>query len=484
LLAAELGFALLTEPDGVAVFWPAAGVSSGILIALGRDARRPAGAGVIVASIVAGLTRDRNIWESAALASCHTGEALLMAWLVERYFGARFNLTTVRNVLGLVAAAVVATIASATGAATYELFRSGTMPIWAIWHQWFLSDAAGIVAVAPLVIGLVNARREPPPRNEIIEGAAALATLAAVTVFIISLPQAPWQTVRPGALLFPVLLWVTARCEPVFAAAAAFMVSIAAVWTTAFGIGRFGDPAVPIVDRILSAQTAIAVFALYGYVLAALFAERRHDKQQRDLLIAELDHRVKNVLARVAAVVKHADGRSRTTEQFVRSVDGRIQSLAAAHSLLSKSRWCGVGLVDLLRRQLAPYTTDANLSLNGPDIILTPPETQTLAMVVHELVTNAAKYGALSNPAGNVSVSWDCTGVDLKAVLRILWRETGGPPILTAVQSSYGSSLIRDLIPYELGGTVELTFLRDGTCCKIEIPLKRRYVTGRWILAR
>jgi two-component sensor histidine kinase len=94
-------------------------------------------------------------------------------------------------------------------------------------------------------------------------------------------------------------------------------------------------------------------------------------------------------------------------------------------------------------------------------------------MVIHELVTNAAKHGALSSPEGRVSVSWDRGVVDAAAVLTITWRELGGEPIRTRVRSGYGSSLIRDLIPHELGGTVELTFPSDGVCCKIVVPLGR-----------
>jgi two-component sensor histidine kinase len=106
--------------------------------------------------------------------------------------------------------------------------------------------------------------------------------------------------------------------------------------------------------------------------------------------------------------------------------------------------------------------------------MLTSAETQAVAMVIHELVTNAAKHGALSSPNGKVSVSWERTGADAAAILTITWRELGGPAIAAPVQSGYGSSLIRDLIPHELGGTVNLMFASEGACCKIEIPLERR----------
>jgi PAS domain S-box-containing protein len=202
---------------------------------------------------------------------------------------------------------------------------------------------------------------------------------------------------------------------------------------------------------------------------------RKQSEKHRDLLSAELDHRVKNVLARVTAVVRHTRRRSGTIDEFVTAVDGRIQSIAAAHVLLSQSRWSGVGLTDLIRRQLAPYTTDANTTISGPEIALTSAETQAVAMVIHELVTNAAKYGALSSPDGRVSVSWENRiGADAAAILTITWRELGGPPIVAPVRSGYGLSLIRGLIPHELGGTVDLIFPSDGACCKIEIPLDER----------
>jgi two-component sensor histidine kinase len=146
--------------------------------------------------------------------------------------------------------------------------------------------------------------------------------------------------------------------------------------------------------------------------------------------------------------------------------------MAAAHALLSHTDWCCVGLTDLVSHQLAPYTTAANISIIGPEIALTSAQTQAVAMVLHELVTNAAKYGALSGPDGSVAVSWG--RISAETILTITWRERGGPPITAPVQSGYGSSLIRDLIPHELGGTVDLQFPLDGACCKIEFPFEQR----------
>jgi len=598
-LAARLSLALLTKPDGVAVFWPASGVAAGALIALGPAARLPVAVGAMAATVVANLLGDRTIWGAIVFALCNAAEAVLTAGLLDRYFGSGFSLNRLRHVLGLLAATIVGTAVSGIGGTMgYMLFHSSAASVLTIWQHWFASDALGIVTVAPLLIEIAAATRDPPPRSELTAGLAALAALAAMSGLVIFLPREPWATVVLIALLFPLLLWLAARCRPVFAAAAAFIVALTIVWTTTFGFGVFGDSSLPIADRIQGAQASILAASLCAFVLAALFAERRQnevalregearlqealtagavtafewdastglsrrsenaaqilglDPQQtstaahflarihpddrarfkalvygvrpdkpsytvsfrfirpdgrevwleetsraefdaagryvrlkgltlditerkraekhHDLLIAELDHRVKNVLARVAVVVMYARQGSNSMDELVQALEGRIQSMADAHALLSQSHWLGVGLKELVQRQLAPYATNANMTVRGPDVTLSAAATQAVAMVLQELVTNAVKYGALSTPDGRVLLSWNHRpGGDAAASLMIAWSETGGPPTLAPTQSGYGTSLIRDLIPHELGGTVDLVFAPDGVCCRIEIP--------------
>jgi PAS domain S-box-containing protein len=601
-LSAWLSLFLLTKPDGVAVFWPAAGVAAGILIALGPAARWPVVVGAMAATILANLTGDRTIWSAVVFAVCNAGEAVLVAGLIEYYFDAPFSLDRLSHVLGLLAAAIVATaISGIGGTAGYVFFHNSATPVLTIWYHWFTSDALGILTIAPLLIGLVSSAREPPTRNEVVHGVVALLALTLLSGTIIFLPRESWATVVPIAALFPLLLWLAARCQPTFAAAAAFIAALTIVWTTTFGIGIFGDTHFPIGERILSAQAGILAVSLCALVLAALFAERRQHEavlmesearlqealtvgavtafdwdvrtglsrrsanaaqifgfdpqhaftaaqflqrvhpddrarfkaqvsgvrpespsyvatfrfirpdgrevwleetskaefdavrrlarlkgltldvterkradERHDLLIAELDHRVKNVLARVAVVAMQTRQGSNSMAEFVKALDGRIQSMAAAHSLLSQSRWQGVGLDDLVRHQLAPYATDANTMIRGSNIMLTAVATQVVATVLHELATNAAKYGALSTPVGHVSVGWDrATDGDAADSLKIVWHEIGGPPIGAPSQPGFGTTLIRDLIPHELGGTVQLDFNRDGAHCTIEFPLER-----------
>ncbi len=278
-LAAFLSYGLSLQSEGLAVFWPASGVSSGFLIALGSRARWPVVSGVIIAVVADHLMMADPLRVGIAFALSDAAETLIIAGLIEHYFGAAFSLDRLRHVLGMLVAAVIGTCVSGIGGvAASVLLRPPTVPILTIWEHWVASNTIGFIAVAPLLIGLAGVLRHRPPRSELVEGVAALTTLGLMTAIIISLSQERWETVVPVAWLSPMLLWLAARCRTVFAAAGAFIVSITIVCTTVFGIGHFGDPSLPIEDRILGAQASILVVALSAYVLAALFAERRESE--------------------------------------------------------------------------------------------------------------------------------------------------------------------------------------------------------------
>jgi PAS domain S-box-containing protein len=199
--------------------------------------------------------------------------------------------------------------------------------------------------------------------------------------------------------------------------------------------------------------------------------ERKRVEEQQRTLLAELDHRVKNALATVSAVVSQTQQESRSVADFVAALDGRIRSMATTHELLSSHRWQGVSLSDLVRRELAPYATCDNTEIDGPGIFLKPEAGQAMAMVLHELATNAAKYGALSTKSGRVSIRWDRhLNGQPRPHLVFEWQEIGGPPVVALGKSSYGTSTIRELIPYEFGGTVDLVSAPEGVRCRLVLP--------------
>ena len=192
------------------------------------------------------------------------------------------------------------------------------------------------------------------------------------------------------------------------------------------------------------------------------------------MLVAELDHRVKNVLATVSAVAAHTMDASSSMDQFVAALDGRIRSMASTHELLSDRRWKGMPLAELLRRELAPYATSNNMDVEGPEVLLSADAGQTIAMVLHELVTNAAKHGALSTRDGRISVRWYWP-LNGKVPDRMVieWLEVGGPAVQVPDRSGHGMEVIRDLLPYELKGNVDLEFASEGVRCRFDIPAFR-----------
>jgi PAS domain S-box-containing protein len=729
-LTAQLGLALQAQPSDVAVFWPASGIAAGILIVAGRRACPALVIGVVVGTVAANLLSDRSLLTSILNGFCNAGEAVLVAWLIEKWFGPQFAFGDIRRIVGFLAAAGLAAAASAIGGAATMTLLHTTAPFSDVWRDWFLSDGVGIVAVAPLVIGLRELWRQPPTRNESIEGLGALGLLVLVSIYVVSRPTEAWLSFSPGAAVLPLLLWLAARCPPAFVIGGAFFASAAVICATSFGIGRFGDAAVPVLERAKGAQAAVMTVTVYSLALAALFAarlqgeraleqsmrrlrlaldgaalgtfsanlvtrqlecdvraavmhghnvppttikesrrfvhpedladidealakaqtagsdwnaeyrvvhppnhpyagetrwvavessvvrdskgvptgvigvtrditsrksaeqalaerslllalagksarvgsytydaaadvmqvsdgyvavhglpegtkettrtewkarahpedldrvvqmrerafrersseysteyrivrasgeirwvetrsfisydrkgtpqrvvgvniditERKRGEEHRSFLNAELDHRVKNVLATVGAIIAQTQNDKRSIVGFVATVEARIKSLASTHELLSRSHWHGASLEEIIGGALAAYAR-SNVEITGPAIMLRPAAAQAAAMVFHELVTNAAKYGALSSPSGRLSVRWQwlSNGVARRRV-SIEWQETGGPAVSGSGEPGFGTQVIRELIPYEVAGTVDLTFAPGGVRCRLELP--------------
>ena len=199
--------------------------------------------------------------------------------------------------------------------------------------------------------------------------------------------------------------------------------------------------------------------------------DRKKMEEQRDLLVAELSHRVKNTLATVISIAHQSFSRNPNLDEARRSFDARIRALAQTHSRLAEANWSGVFLEAMLLDELAPYFRDdgSNVRVSGPPIALNAKCALTLGMAVHELATNAAKHGALSSGSGSVEVVWQVDSRDRR--LRIRWIETGGPSVAPPARSGFGRLLLERALASDLGGEVQLDFAEDGLRCAIAIPL-------------
>ncbi|WP_149540505.1 PAS domain S-box protein [Siccirubricoccus phaeus] len=196
--------------------------------------------------------------------------------------------------------------------------------------------------------------------------------------------------------------------------------------------------------------------------------ERRAAAERQRLLAREVDHRAKNALAVVQTMLRLT--RARDVPAFARAVEGRVAALARAQTLLAEKRWNGASLRAMLRGELAPFLAGQRADLEGPALVLPPGKAQPLAMVIHELATNAVKHGALSVPAGRVAVTWQAEG-GTAGRLHLRWAESGGPPLAGPPrQRGFGSRVLERVVRGQLGGEVRLDWAPSGLVCELEIP--------------
>jgi PAS domain S-box-containing protein len=200
--------------------------------------------------------------------------------------------------------------------------------------------------------------------------------------------------------------------------------------------------------------------------------ERKRVEERQLLLMAELDHRVKNILANVSAIAKLSSKRGGTVEEFVKALDARIQAISRAHSLLRRDSWVGINMDDFCQQLLVPFISrqGQNVLMEGDPINLRPKAAQSLALALHELATNAVKYGALSVPEGRVHIAWKGMPVGGVEVVRLTWTERGGPPVKEPAGTGFGLTAIK-AVATELGAALRYNFHSEGVAYEFEGPL-------------
>jgi two-component sensor histidine kinase len=204
-------------------------------------------------------------------------------------------------------------------------------------------------------------------------------------------------------------------------------------------------------------------------VQEALEQQQRH----RTLLINELNHRVKNTIATVQAIATQTFRSGTIGADAIAVFQGRLVALAAAHDLLARENWAGADLRAVVDQSVAPYTSqvDHRIEVDGPSVRLTPKAALAIAMALNELCTNSAKYGALSNATGVLTIAWTVAEVAARRTATIEWRERGGPPVRKPEHRGFGTILIERMLAQDLDGTVQLSFEPGGVTCRIQFPL-------------
>ncbi|MFO1057440.1 MAG: HWE histidine kinase domain-containing protein [Dongiaceae bacterium] len=231
-------------------------------------------------------------------------------------------------------------------------------------------------------------------------------------------------------------------------------------------LDRGGQPEAP-ASGIAEVDGVGAALAGAAQRLRRRDAERDAFESRQRLLLAELDHRVKNTLAGIQAIARQSLPAGEPREAFI----GRVQALAGAHAILGQAQWHGAALARLVGAAVDAYAEGpGRIAVAGPELVLGPKAAQALTLVLHELATNAAKYGALSTATGRLEVGWQVQeGAGRRLTLR--WRERGGPPVRPPTRHGFGSRLITHTVRHDLEGAAELRYPAEGLECDIAVPL-------------
>jgi PAS domain S-box-containing protein len=203
------------------------------------------------------------------------------------------------------------------------------------------------------------------------------------------------------------------------------------------------------------------------HVVGRDISERKRFERQQQMLVGELNHRVKNTLAIVQSLAHQTFEKDERNAGAIASFEARLQALAGAHNLLTSKNWESASMREVVGEALRPFCVSNRCSIDGPELMLPPSTAVALALATHELATNAAKYGALSNESGQVSVHW---AVEAER-LTFLWREQGGPIVGPVSRTGFGTRLIKRTLAAELKGSADLNFAATGLVCRVEAPL-------------
>jgi PAS domain S-box-containing protein len=210
---------------------------------------------------------------------------------------------------------------------------------------------------------------------------------------------------------------------------------------------------------------------MFGVVID--ITERKRGEERQTVLLNELDHRVRNILANVTALARQTQGRATSVAAYVADLTGRLGAIARAHTLLSETRWAGASLRTLVEEELAPFRGSGRITVTGSDVMLAPDDAQLFAMALHELATNASRHGALHSGDGALDVRWAVETVDREEKLAVDWRETVLTPVEAPRTEGFGALVLSRLLPMQTGGVISLDWRPEGLACRLLVARDR-----------
>jgi two-component sensor histidine kinase len=337
---------------------------------------------------------------------------------------------------------------------------------------WWVGDLAGALLIAPVIVLWAKSPSSSLERRELLHAAAVF--LTAIVIGLVAFSPLLGRTASTGPLAFLAivpLMWAALRRGQRDTATTVLILAGFAIWGTLSGGGPFARDTLN--DSFLLLLAFLISISVPSLSLSANAATQARHEQYAKLVMLELSHRSKNLLAVVQSMARQVARHTANFDDFHAAFSARLSGLADTHDLLVRREWRGVDIGEVMRTQLAPFRalSKTGLTLDGPELMLSPKIAEQIGLALHELATNATKHGAFSTPQGTVLVRWrmEAAGSEPKH-LRIDWQESGGPAVSTPTRTGFGHMVITRLVPRALSGDARLDFLDDGLRWSIKIP--------------
>jgi two-component sensor histidine kinase len=451
----------------VTLIWPPVGIAIAALV-LGGPRLLP---GVALGSLAVNLSNDATA--PGVAVSIAAGNALgpyLTATLLTRGLDFRPQLDRLRDVLAFVTVGVLGCPAITASLGTSTLYWFGFAAaenLLEAWSGWFLGDAAGVLCVGAALLVWISPPENPSGERRKASEILALATLSVVTFGFVLRYGGEIGSVADA--LFPSLIWASLRFGLRGATLTTLAISIATVAATIRGVGPFVGATPQL--AMMSVWVFFSTTGVSALLMTALLTERDRAFDHQVHLAGELDHRVKNMLATVLALADMSRSTAKTGSDYVETFVARVRSMARTHEGLASRNWTGMMLDDVIGAVLEPFSAAGfeRTKVAGQAVTVSAAAVGSLTMLLHELATNAVKYGAWSRPGGRVDVAWSQHPKD--GQVELVWRESGGPEIESTPIPGYGLRLIEGIVEHELGGETRVEFWRSGVECCVRFRL-------------
>jgi two-component sensor histidine kinase len=469
LAVAKLSLALASVHPSATPIWPPTGFALAVVLLLGYRIW-PA---IFLAAFIANVTTAGSTYTSLAIATGNILESVVGAYLINRWSD---GLGTFDTPTGVAKFALICFVPSTMISATLgvgSLSLSGYAD-WAdfisIWMTWWVGDLAGALVLTPVI--LLWTTRGFPGRQEWLQSCAVFG--AVIVVGLIAFSPLIEQTPSRGPLAFLAvlpLMWAALRCNQRDTATTALILTCFAIWGTASNGGPFARTNLN--ESFLLLLAFVISISVPSLALSADVATRKRHENHVEFVMHELSHRSKNLLAVVHGMARQVARQTENFKDFDAAFSDRLRAFADTHDLLVTRGWRGTDIRDLVRMQLIPFveSKEDRLTCEGPALLLSPKAAEQIGLSLHELGTNAAKYGAFSVPAGTVTIQWQLEddGPD-KGHLRIAWMERGGPAVNEFQANGFGHTIITQIVPVSLRGRASLQLEPEGVRWTLVVP--------------